>query len=70
MMRDAGSPDRYKATREILDRGYGKPAETHKHSDAVGSFDMSRLAHLPDEQIDLVYDVLRLAAPDSMGDSD
>jgi hypothetical protein len=31
---------------------------------------MSRLAHLPDEQIDLVYDILRLASPDSMGDSD
>lgn len=62
--------ERIKAIKELLDRGYGKAPEAHKVSGAVGSFDMSRLSHLPDEQIDLVYDVCRLAASDSMRDSD
>ena len=71
-VRDASevTSERIKAAKEILDRGYGKAPQAHKVSGAISSFDMSRLAHLPDEQINLVYDVLRLAAPDSMGDSD
>jgi len=49
---------------------YGKPAETDKHSGAIGAYDMSRLAFLSDEQINTVYEALRLAAPDAMGDTD
>ena len=71
-VRDASevTSERIKAAKEILDRGYGKTIQPHKVSETFGAFDISRLAHLPDEQINMVYDVLRLAAPDAMGDTD
>jgi hypothetical protein len=53
------------AGREILDRGYGKATQGRDH--LVCSYDFSRLS---DEQSYTTYELLKLAAPTSMGDTD
>ena len=54
---------RIKAGREV--RGYGKVTQTSVH--AVGTYDFSALT---DEQLKATYEVLKLAAPKSLGDTD
>ena len=56
---------RVMAGREILDRGYCKPARAYNH--AVGTYDFSKLT---DEQLRTTYELLKLASPDSIGDTD
>ena len=51
----------------LLDRGYGKPAQSTKVSGAVGTYDLSKLT---DEQLRSTYEVLKLAAPDTIGEAD
>ena len=64
---DATQPGevRIRAGREVLDRGYGKATQTSVH--AVGTYDFSALS---DEQLKATYEVLKLAAPKSLGDTD
>ena len=39
------------AIKELVDRRYGKAPQAPKISGAIGCFDMSRLAHLPDDHL-------------------
>jgi hypothetical protein len=58
---------RIEAGEAILNRGYGKPAQQVRHNGAVGAYDFARL---PDEQLRIVYDGLKAAAVDGLGDVD
>jgi hypothetical protein len=58
---------RIKAAEKVLDRGYGKPRQAVQHGGAVGAYDFSRL---PDEQLRIVYDGLKAASIDGLGDVD
>jgi hypothetical protein len=68
-MRDAAAPlaIRIVAAKEILDRGYGRPAPMVKVGpNATGSWDLSKLT---DEQLRLGYEISR-AASTGIGDTD
>jgi hypothetical protein len=54
------------AAEKLLDRGYGRPAQAHRNSGMVGSYDLTKLS---DEQLQYVYGTLRLAAS-GVGDTD
>jgi hypothetical protein len=51
----------------ILDRGHGKPVQSTKGTMAVGTYDLSKLT---DEQLRTSYEILRLAAPETIGEAD
>src|SRR5271157_749430 len=51
----------------ILDRAYGKPTQSTKGTVTVGTYDLSKLT---DEQLRASYEILRLAAPDTIGEAD
>jgi hypothetical protein len=53
------------AGREVLDRGFGKAIQAHDH--LVGSYDFSKLT---DEQHRTGYEILNLASPTSVGETD
>jgi len=57
----------YDAAVHLLDRGYGKPTQSTKGSMTVGTYDLSKLT---DEQLRASYEILRLAAPDTIGEAD
>ena len=69
IFRDATQPGNFRITagREVLDRAYGKAAQPYRHSGNVGAYDLSKLT---DEQLRASYEILRLAAPDTIGDDD
>jgi hypothetical protein len=56
-----------KAAVIVMDRGVGKPIQIVKHGGAIGSYDLSKLS---DEQIRLQRELLRIAAPATIGDTD
>jgi hypothetical protein len=51
------------ACNSILDRGYGKPGQAVMHSGSVGSYDVTKLAALSDEELKLFESVLAKIAP-------
>jgi hypothetical protein len=56
------------AIKEVLDRGYGKSAPPpQRRLGGPGSYDFSRLT--PD-QVRQGYEIAKLMAPDSVGDTD
>ena len=65
--RSANEMTRMAAIRELLDRGYGRPAQALQHSGAVGSYDLGKLTH---EQLVTLDEILTLATPDGIGDVD
>lgn len=71
-IRERGKPEdmiRLLASREILDRAFGKPKTAPVTSvGLVGTYDMSKLNN---DQVRTVADILRLAAPsDVVGEAD
>ena len=55
------------AAKEVLDRGYGKSAPPPQRKlGGAGSYDFS---HLTPEQVRQGYEIARLMAPDSVGDT-
>jgi hypothetical protein len=57
-------------SREIMDRAYGKSSDNRKVGVTVGHYDMTRLDAMPIEEVRKTYEMLRLAAPQSMGEGD
>lgn len=54
---------RVSACNSILDRAYGKPGQAVTHSGAIGSYDVTKLADLSDEELKLFENVLARIAP-------
>jgi hypothetical protein len=67
IFRDKEQPANFRvmAAKEVLDRGYGKATQSHAH--AVGTYDFSALI---DEQLKATYEVLKLASPKTLDDTD
>lgn len=56
-------PGRIAAINIILDRAYGKPGQAVTHSGSIGSYDVTKLASLSDEELKLFESVLARIAP-------
>jgi len=65
--RSANEMTRLAAIRELLDRGYGRPAQSLMHSGAIENYDLTKLT---DEELHAMYEILRKATPDVVGDVD
>jgi hypothetical protein len=61
---------RVSAANAILDRAYGKPSQSVKHSGAVGAYDLSKMSDDDLDRLEAILGPLALAGGDTGGEGE